>query len=159
MRSSNPTDRHVALGHQPTADVRTSAEFSPDGKRILTASWDKTVRLWDAATSQQIGAPLGDDAPVAQARFSPDGARIVAAISDKTARLWDLRTDYRDLVSPARAIVPRCLTLAQRKAFFLRPEPPAWCIRMVKWPYDTPEWQQWLVNKQAGKNPPLPVAR
>ena len=36
----------------------SSAAFSPDGKRIVTASEDKTARLWDAETGQQIGAPL-----------------------------------------------------------------------------------------------------
>ena len=101
------------------------------------------MRLWDAGTAQQIGAPLGNDAPVAEARFSPDGARIV---------------DTRNLVSRARAIVPRCLTPAQRKAFYLPPEPPAWCVELDKRPYDTPQWKQWLVDKRAVKNPPLPAA-
>ena len=35
-----------------------SAAFSPDGKRIVTASSDKTARIWDAATGQPIGEPL-----------------------------------------------------------------------------------------------------
>ena len=35
-----------------------SAAFSPDGKRIVTASSDKTARVWDAATGQPIGEPL-----------------------------------------------------------------------------------------------------
>ena len=57
-----------------------SAAFSPDGKRIVTASWDKTARLWDAETGQQIGAPLvGHDEHVHSAAFSPDGKRIVTA--------------------------------------------------------------------------------
>jgi hypothetical protein len=38
------------------------------------------------------------------------------------------------------------MTPAQRKAFFVPPEPPAWCIEMEKWPYDTPEWKQWLAD-------------
>jgi len=120
-------------------DIVSSAGFSPDGKRILTASWDRTVRLWDPATGQQIGAPLDNDAPVAEARFSPNGARIVAASADKTARLWDVKADTRNLVSRARATFPRCLTPAQRKAFYLPPEPPAWCVELEKWSYDTPQ--------------------
>ena len=35
-----------------------SAAFSPDGKRIVTASADKTARVWDAATGEPIGEPL-----------------------------------------------------------------------------------------------------
>ena len=70
-----------------------SAAFSPDGKRIVTASWDKTARLWDAETHQQIGAPLvGHEGAVNSAAFSPDGKRIVTASRDETARLWDAET-------------------------------------------------------------------
>ena len=35
-------------------DVVDSAEFSPDGKRIITASWDDTARLWDATTGKLL---------------------------------------------------------------------------------------------------------
>ena len=70
-----------------------SAAFSPDGKRIVTASDDKTARIWDAATGKPIGEPLkGHDDVVWSAAFSPDGKRIVTASSDKTARIWDAAT-------------------------------------------------------------------
>ena len=39
-------------------DCVWSAAFSPDGKRIVTASVDKTARIWDAATGKPIGEPL-----------------------------------------------------------------------------------------------------
>ena len=102
-----------------------SAAFSPDGKRIVTASLDKTARVWDAET----GKPA-----------------------------WDT-PDIDALVSAAKAAVPRCLTPVQRKTFFLPPEPPDWCIEMEKRPYDTPEWNQWLADKRAGKTPPLPTTQ
>ena len=70
-----------------------SAAFSPDGKRIVTASEDKTARLWDAETGEPIGEPLkGHADTVYSAAFSPDGKRIVTASADKTARLWDAET-------------------------------------------------------------------
>ena len=70
-----------------------SAAFSPDGKRIVTASRDNTARLWDAETGKQIGEPLeGHTNGVMSAAFSPDGKRIVTASWDKTARLWDAQT-------------------------------------------------------------------
>jgi WD40 repeat protein len=70
-----------------------SAAFSPDGLRIVTASADKTARVWDSETGKAIGAPLeGHDSPVYDAAFSPDGRRIITASADKTARIWDAAT-------------------------------------------------------------------
>ena len=140
------------------ADRVLRAEFSPDGKRIVTASWDKTARLWDAETGKPIGQPLaGHTESVLSAAFSPDGKRIVTASWDRTARLWEIFATTQELVSHAKGDIPRCLTPAQRKAFFLLPEPPAWCIELEKWPYHTDAWKQWLSDTRAGKNPSLPA--
>ncbi|MDR3403246.1 MAG: protein kinase [Chthoniobacter sp.] len=65
------------------------ATFSPDGTRILTACWDKTARLWDAATGKPLGEPMRHEQGVGSASFSPDGTRIVTTSQDKTARVWD----------------------------------------------------------------------
>ena len=74
-------------------DGVTSAQFSPDGTRIVTASRDKTARVWDAATGKTARHARWDmrDA-VRSAQFSPDGTRIVTASGDKTARVWDAAT-------------------------------------------------------------------
>ena len=70
-----------------------SVAFSPDGKRIVSGSDDKTVRVWDAATGQPIGAPLtGHTGAVNSVAFSPDGKRIVSGSDDKTVRVWDAAT-------------------------------------------------------------------
>ncbi|HTZ67316.1 MAG TPA: toll/interleukin-1 receptor domain-containing protein [Roseiarcus sp.] len=89
--------------------------------------------------------------------FSPDGKRIVTASGDGTARIWDVFPNTQSLVSAAKVAVPRCLTPSQRKAFFLSPEPPARCIEMEKWHYDTVVWNHWLADKRAGKHPRLPA--
>jgi hypothetical protein len=105
--------------------------------RHLVRGQDRTD-IWDAATGQPIGETLtGHEDVVWSAAFSPDGRRIVTASKDQTAGIWDTFPDTQGLVSQAKADIPLCLTLAQRKTFFLPPEPPAWCIEMAKWPYDT----------------------
>jgi hypothetical protein len=67
--------------------------FSPDGRRIVSGSEDKTLRLWDAQTGQPIGQPLkGHERGVTSVAFSLDGTRIVSGSEDKTLRLWDAQT-------------------------------------------------------------------
>ena len=67
----------------------TAASFSPDGRRIVTGSVDKTARVWDAESGKPVGEPMRHEGSVNAASFSPDGRRIVTASYDKTARVWD----------------------------------------------------------------------
>jgi WD40 repeat protein len=66
-----------------------SAAFSPDGTRVITASQDRTARIWDAASGREIAILRGHDNWVVHAAFSPDGSRAVTASRDKTARVWN----------------------------------------------------------------------
>ena len=76
-------------GH--TERVRSVA-YSPDGTRIVTASFDNTARIWDATTGQQVMQLNGHADRLRYAAFSPDGLRVVTASHDKTARIWDAVT-------------------------------------------------------------------
>ena len=65
------------------------AAFSPDGTLIVTASADKTARVWDAASRRTVVTLAGHQGPVNSSVFSPDGTYIVTASDDKTARVWE----------------------------------------------------------------------
>jgi WD40 repeat protein len=69
-----------------------NAAFSPDGTRVVTASNDKTARVWDVTTGKPLTSPLEHQDLVVSAVFSPDGTRVVTASHDKTARVWDAAT-------------------------------------------------------------------
>jgi WD40 repeat protein len=65
------------------------AVVSPLGRRILAGSADKTIKLWDPATGEQIGELRGHDDQVTSVAFSPDGTLIASGSKDKTVRIWD----------------------------------------------------------------------
>jgi WD40 repeat protein/tRNA A-37 threonylcarbamoyl transferase component Bud32 len=89
------------LGHQNKV---IAAEFSRDGKRMVTASADSTARVWDAETMREVAVLRGHEGSVVSARFSPDGRSIATISSDNTARIWDAATGKaRVTLRPPRA--------------------------------------------------------
>ncbi len=71
----------------------TSAAFSPDSTKIVTASADQTARVWDATTKEELArfSFTYRDAVMSVA-FSPDSTKIVTASDDHTASIWDVAT-------------------------------------------------------------------
>ncbi len=67
----------------------SACAFSPEGSHLLTASYDNTGRLWDAASGQEVLRLTGHENEVTACAFSPDGSRLLTGSRDKTARLWD----------------------------------------------------------------------
>ncbi|MFF3327724.1 WD40 repeat domain-containing protein [Streptomyces sp. NPDC002889] len=66
--------------------------FSPDGQLLATAGDDRTVQLWNPATSAHLGRLIGHTAPVQAVIFSPDGQMLATAGDDRTVRLWNPAT-------------------------------------------------------------------
>src|SRR5262249_21996415 len=62
---------------------------SADGKTLASASDDKTVRLWEAASGKELRQLHGHHGPVRSVVYSPDGKTLASASDDRTVRLWE----------------------------------------------------------------------
>ena len=90
MHDNWPRNQHILQGH---TDWVWSVAFSPDGRHIVSGSGDRTIRVWDAQTGDQVGNPLqGHTDQVQSISFSPDGRHIVSDSGDGTVCQVDAQT-------------------------------------------------------------------
>ncbi|WP_437621634.1 nSTAND1 domain-containing NTPase [Sorangium sp. So ce1151] len=86
LRALHSRVARSVLGHP---EGLLCASYSPDGRRIVTASRDGTAWVWNADGTGQPIVLRGHEDVVRSAAFSPDGRRIVTASWDGTARVWN----------------------------------------------------------------------
>lgn len=69
-------------------------EFSKDGRKVLTCSWDGTARVWDANSGDLISVLNGHLDKIGKGEFSNDGSLVVTIGHDATAKTWDVSTGH-----------------------------------------------------------------
>jgi WD40 repeat protein len=89
MPVADPDRARRLKGHD---DFVSSAEWSPDGRYILTGSYDSSAAIWEAATGSLTHRLGGHRDRVLRVTFSPDGRLAATASADGTVRLWEVST-------------------------------------------------------------------
>jgi len=79
-------------GHTSTV---TCVDFSPDGRKLVTGSFDTALLIWDVKTGEQLARLDGHKHFVRGARFSPDGRSVASVGWDRCAMIWDAATGER----------------------------------------------------------------
>ena len=74
-------------GHKQTI---SQVQFSPDGKLIASASWDKTIKLWDAKNGNYLATLKHHQGGINSVVFSPNSKFLVAASEDRTISIWQI---------------------------------------------------------------------
>jgi hypothetical protein len=92
--------RHVATRESPAlvrdlighAFFVSACAVTPDGRRMVSASWDKTLKVWDLESGRAVATLVGHVDRVSACAVTPDGRRVVSASEDKTLKVWDLES-------------------------------------------------------------------
>lgn len=100
IKRFNSNNGQLCSSCKQHTDVVSSILLTHNGKVIATASWDRTVRFFEAVTFQQIGPALKHDAQVHSIAISPDDSYLVSAVRDPNIRIWNLRTIAPTLFRP-----------------------------------------------------------
>ncbi|KAJ8918929.1 hypothetical protein NQ315_016831 [Exocentrus adspersus] len=88
------------LGHQQLVN---DVKFSPDGRIIASASFDKSIRLWESKTGKFIRTLRGHVQPVYMVAFSADSRLMVSGSADSTLKLWNLQKRELEIDLPGHA--------------------------------------------------------
>ncbi|RLV91412.1 Ribosome assembly protein 4 [Spathaspora sp. JA1] len=87
LKSSKPVCRMT--GHQKLVN---HVSFSPDGRYVVSSSFDNSIKLWDGIRGTFISTLRGHVAPVYQTAWSADNRLLVSCSKDTTLKVWDIRT-------------------------------------------------------------------
>jgi WD40 repeat protein/serine/threonine protein kinase len=85
-----------SLGGHAGDGVRV--EWSPDGRRLVSAGYDGRIKLWDVSSGRELDGFAGHNARIHTLAYSPNGKLIATGSDDHTARVWDAETGKELLV-------------------------------------------------------------
>jgi WD40 repeat protein len=100
----------ASQGQAGRTQIAEAVAFAPDGKSLVTGSWDTTLRLWETASGKLLRDLAGHNAPVQSAAISPDGKTLASGDAEGQVMLFNCATGER--LAVLKAHTDRCFGLA-----------------------------------------------
>jgi hypothetical protein len=106
---------HRLQGHKGRV---LAVAVTPDGCRAVSASEDRTLRIWELESGQSVHTLEGHTRSIEAVAITPDGSRAVSASTDRTLRVWDLANGQtlRVLEGHTKSVQAVATMLAGRRA-------------------------------------------
>jgi WD40 repeat protein/uncharacterized caspase-like protein len=86
-----PSENAVAISTPHSGDV-TGVVFAPDGRTLVSAGYDKTIKVWDTSSGRVLRTLQGHEETIKQIGITPDGQKIVSTSEDETIRIWEAKS-------------------------------------------------------------------
>jgi WD40 repeat protein/tRNA A-37 threonylcarbamoyl transferase component Bud32 len=85
--------------------------YDPEGTRLASASFDKTVRVWSTADGRQLAILVGHEQAVTHVQFAAKGSMLASGSADGSVRLWDPDRNRAEVVLASRGALPRAVDI------------------------------------------------
>lgn len=94
---------------------------TPDGKQVISASFDNTIKVWDLESQEEILTFYGHDDSINDIKITPDGNQIVSASKDKTLKVWnlELQAQHIQLIKNKRSVNDLTITPDGEQVIFV----------------------------------------
>lgn len=120
IRALRPPVTHIGLGQVTVLSGHTNAVrgvvFSPDGRSVISGSWDHTIRVWDTGSGREFKC-IQVPSSIFCLALSPDGSRLLTGLADNTVRLFDLNNGKELSVFHGHEKVAHCVAFSPNGRF------------------------------------------